>query len=104
MADPLSLLREYVSGGKMEEVALAGDRVYFGGKFSFPKAALTGYKSKQVRWMRAGGVRQALPPSQTPSPPPPPPFTACRLPGATRRARETSTPWRRCSTLRATWM
>ncbi|PSC73571.1 parafibromin-like isoform X2 [Micractinium conductrix] len=47
MADPLSLLREYVSGGKMEEVALAGDRVDFGGKFSFPKAALTGYKSKQ---------------------------------------------------------
>lgn len=49
MADPLSLLREFVSGGRIEEVALAGDRVDFGGRFSFSKNVATGYKSQQVR-------------------------------------------------------
>ena len=55
MADPLSLLREFVSSGRIGEVALAGDRVDFGGKFSFPKNAATGYKSQQVRLRRARG-------------------------------------------------
>ncbi|EFN59429.1 hypothetical protein CHLNCDRAFT_56751 [Chlorella variabilis] len=47
MADPLSLLREFVSTGKVHEVVLAGDRVDFGGKFSFSKNVATGYKSQQ---------------------------------------------------------
>lgn len=47
MADPLSLLREYVSTGRIEEVVLTGDRVDFGGKFSFNKTVPTGYKSQQ---------------------------------------------------------
>jgi hypothetical protein len=49
MADPLSLLREFVSSGKIDEVVLSGDRVDFGGKFTFSKNVATGYKSQQVR-------------------------------------------------------
>lgn len=49
MADPLSLLREYVSSNKIDEVVVNGDRVDFGGKFTFSKNTPTGYKSQQVR-------------------------------------------------------
>lgn len=52
MADPLSLLREYVSGNKIDEVVVNGDRVDFGGKFTFSKNTPTGYKSQQVRAWR----------------------------------------------------
>jgi len=48
-ADPLSLLREYVSTGRIDEVVLGPDgNVDFGGKFTFPKNVATGYKSQQV--------------------------------------------------------
>ena len=53
MADPLSLLREFVSSGKIDEVVLSGDRVDFGGKFTFSKNVATGYKSQQVRGVGA---------------------------------------------------
>ena len=47
--DPLTLLREFLSTGRLdEEVVLVGDRVDFGGKFSFNKNVATGYKSQQV--------------------------------------------------------
>ena len=39
--DPLTLLREFLSTGRLdEEVVLVGDRVDFGGKFSFNKNSL----------------------------------------------------------------
>lgn len=46
--DPLSLLREYVTAGRVNEIAQAGDRVDFGGRFTFSKNVATGYKSQQV--------------------------------------------------------
>jgi hypothetical protein len=46
--DPLSLLREYVTAGRVDEITQAGDRVDFGGRFSFSKNVATGYKSQQV--------------------------------------------------------
>ena len=47
--DPLSLLREFASSGRIDEVTVSGERVDFGGKFAFSKDAPTGYKSQQVR-------------------------------------------------------
>lgn len=44
--DPLSLLREYVSGGKLKEVTTTGDRISFGDRFSFLRDARTAYKSR----------------------------------------------------------
>lgn len=83
MADPLSLLREYVSTGRIEEVVLTGDRVDFGGKFSFNKTVPTGYKSQQVRRVarRALGCTPpaaAVCPSLPLASPPPP--CCCRTP------------------------
>ena len=89
MADPLSLLREFVSTGRIEEVVLSGDKVDFGGRFTFSKNAATGYKSQQVLVQGAirGGNKQEqmcrvqpMPPfpgraqpKAPPSPPSPPP-------------------------------
>lgn len=70
MADPLMLLREYVSGGRIEEVVLTGDRVDFGGKFSFSKDVSTGYKSGQVRAGRLRAMAGAAPPPPPLSQPP----------------------------------
>ena len=47
--DPLSLLREHVSSSRIDQVVLAGDRIDFGGRYSFPKAAPTSYKSQQSK-------------------------------------------------------
>ncbi|KFM26620.1 Parafibromin [Auxenochlorella protothecoides] len=44
--DPLRLLREYVSGGRLEEVTTVGDRVHFGTRFALPRSARTAYKSQ----------------------------------------------------------
>lgn len=45
--DPLTALREYTRAGRLHEVEVKGDRVQFGDALSFPKAAKTGYVSKQ---------------------------------------------------------
>lgn len=45
--DPLSLLRSYVTDGHADQVVLAGERVDFGGRYSFPRATPTSYKSNQ---------------------------------------------------------
>lgn len=71
MADPLSLLREYVSTGRIEEVVLTGDRVDFGGKFSFNKTVPTGYKSQQVRRAARRALHCLPPPSPLRRSPPP---------------------------------
>lgn len=44
--DPLSLLREFVSQGRLREVTTSGDRVHFGDRFSFLRDARTAYKSR----------------------------------------------------------
>ncbi|KIY96364.1 hypothetical protein MNEG_11600, partial [Monoraphidium neglectum] len=46
MADPLSVLRDYVVQQKLDQVKLKDDgRVYFSDQYSFPKATYTAFKS-----------------------------------------------------------
>ena len=45
--DPLTLLRDFVTQGHADQVQLVGDRVDYGGRYSFPKAVRTSYKSEQ---------------------------------------------------------
>jgi hypothetical protein len=99
LGDPLSLLREFVSNGKIDEVVQSGDRVDFGGKFSFSKGVPTGYKSQQVCVGTQLTHRSAGWPALHTRP-------HCRRhrcrPFSYRRARPISTTWRRCSSLPGT--
>lgn len=45
--DPLTLLREFVVSGHADQVVLNGDRVDFGGRYSFARSIPTSYKSQQ---------------------------------------------------------
>lgn len=46
MADPLSVLRDYCMGNKLDQVRVAQDgRVYFSDQYSFPKTSYTAFKS-----------------------------------------------------------
>jgi hypothetical protein len=46
MADPLSVLKDFCSTGRVEQVVLADDgRVYFADQYSFPKTTYTAFKS-----------------------------------------------------------
>jgi len=46
MADPLSVLRDFATAGRADQVATRPDgRVYFADQYSFPKATLTAFKS-----------------------------------------------------------
>ena len=45
--DPLTLLRDYIKGGRLSEVTIADDRVRFGDAFSYPKSSKSSYRSKQ---------------------------------------------------------
>lgn len=46
MADPLTLLRKYVTSGRLDDVVVSGDRVEFGSEYSFKRNAKTAFKSK----------------------------------------------------------
>lgn len=45
--DPLTLLRDFVTLGKVEEISVSGERIDFGGRYSFGKSVSTSYKSQQ---------------------------------------------------------
>ncbi len=47
MDDPLSLLREYVSGERLAEVELSGSEISFGDGQMLPKDTRTTYKSSR---------------------------------------------------------
>ncbi|GAB4817648.1 hypothetical protein N2152v2_004694 [Parachlorella kessleri] len=44
--DPLTVLRDFVSGGTADQVVMSGDRVDFGSRYSFPGSLRTLYKSE----------------------------------------------------------
>ncbi len=45
--DPLSVLREYAMGGKLDQVAITDTDVVFGDAFTFPRGTKTAYKSNK---------------------------------------------------------
>lgn len=47
MADPLSLLREFSTSGRLELVRLDGDAIRFGDQYVFPKATPTAFKGQR---------------------------------------------------------
>lgn len=45
--DPLSVLREYAMGGKLDQVSITDTDVVFGDAYTFPRGARTAYKSNK---------------------------------------------------------